>query len=129
MRWTMVVMEDIPVYAIDFEGSLQTGILEYGIVGFTPREGIFFTETQLCRNKTAIPANEFSCHGLCAENLASHEDFSKHLSTFIDLRKKALFCAIYWIKQDLYHAIYCGFMNYSLNSPSTSRTSLTNIKQ
>ena len=92
-RWTMVVMEDIPVYAIDFEGSFQTGILEYGIVGFTPREGIFFTETQLCKNKTAIPANETSCHGLCAENLASHEDFSRHLDTFLKLRQRAVFCA------------------------------------
>ena len=89
----MVIMEDIPVYAIDFEGSLQTGILEYGIVGFTPQNGIFFTETKLCRNKTAIPESESSCHGLRAENLASHEDFSKHLNTFINLRQKALFCA------------------------------------
>lgn len=93
MRWTMVDMEEVPVYAIDFEGSLQTGILEYGIVGFTPREGIFFTETQLCKNRTAIPTNESSCHGLCAENLELYEDFSRHLDTFLNLRQRAVFCA------------------------------------
>lgn len=86
-------MENVPIYAIDFEGSLQTGILEYGIVGLMPQDGIFFTETKLCKNKTIIPANESSCHGLCAENLAPYEDFSQHLDTFIRLRKKALFCA------------------------------------
>ena len=89
----MVSMEEISVYAIDFEGSLQTGILEYGIVGFTPRKGIFFTETKLCKNKADIPINEISCHGLCAESLATYEDFSRHLDIFIRLRQKALFCA------------------------------------
>ena len=86
-------MEELPVYAIDFEGSLQTGILEYGIVGFTPQKGIFFTETRLCKNKTDIPANESSCHGLCAENLKTCGDFSQYLEKFIRLRKTALFCA------------------------------------
>lgn len=89
----MINMEEIPIYAIDFEGSLQTGILEYGIVGVTPQDGIFFTETKLCKNKVAIPANETSCHGLSAEKLESYEDFSQHLDTFLHLRKKALFCA------------------------------------
>jgi DNA polymerase III, epsilon subunit and related 3''-5'' exonucleases len=89
----MINMEEISVYAIDFEGSLQTGILEYGIVGFTPRDGIFFTETKLCKNRSAIPSNESSCHGLRAENLEPYEDFSQHLDTFLHLRKKALFCA------------------------------------
>ena len=89
----MISMENVPIYAIDFEGSLQTGILEYGVVGITPRDGIFFVETQLCKNKTAIPANETSCHGLSAEKLEPYEDFSQHLDTFFHLRKKALFCA------------------------------------
>ena len=89
----MITMEELPIYAIDFEGSLQTGILEYGIVGFTPQKGIFFTETQLCKNKTDIPANESSCHGLYVENLKTCDEFSQHLDKFIRLRKTALFCA------------------------------------
>lgn len=107
---TMIAMEEVPVYAIDFEGSLQTGILEYGIVGLTPREGIFFTETQLCKNRANIPANESCCHGLCAKNLESYEDFSQYLDTFIGLRKKALFCAHNAAFENRLLSAYCPFV-------------------
>lgn len=89
----MKSMENLPIYAIDFEGSLQTGILEYGIVGFSPQDGIFFTKTQFCKNRTTIPISETACHGLSTEDLDGCEDFSQHIDVFMALRQKALFCA------------------------------------
>ena len=86
-------MEDFVIYAIDFEGSLQTGILEYGIVGVSAEHGIFLTETNLCKNKTSIPATESHCHHLSENELNTQVDFSHYISRFIDLRTKAFLCA------------------------------------
>lgn len=121
VRSTMISMENLPIYAIDFEGSLQTGILEYGIVGLTPQEGIFFTETKLCKNRTAIPANETSCHGLRAENLKPYEDFSQYLDTFIHLRKKALFCAHNATFENRLLSDYCPIVPGAYTIPSVPK--------
>jgi len=86
-------MDDAVVYAIDFEGSLKSGILEYGIVGVSLNSGIFFTETKLCKNKCSIPDKEVECHGISAELVRNCEDFSANLGMFLDLRSKAYFCA------------------------------------
>lgn len=113
-------MEEYPIYAIDFEGSLQTGVLEYGIVGFSPQNGIFFTKTELCKNKATIPINETSCHGLWAENLESCKDFSQHLDMFVDLRKKALFCAHNAAFENRLLSAYCPYIPEVCAGPAVS---------
>ena len=86
-------MEDFVIYAIDFEGSLQTGILEYGIVGISVQHGIFLTETNLCKNKTSIPSTESHCHHLSENELTTQVDFSHYISRFLSFRSKGFFCA------------------------------------
>lgn len=86
-------MKDFIIYAIDFEGSLQTGILEYGIVGISAQHGIFFTETHLCKNKAKIPSTETQCHQISESALEECFDFSHYIQRFINLRSKAFLCA------------------------------------
>ena len=86
-------MDDTVVYTIDFEGSLKSGILEYGIVGVSFNEGIFFTETKLCKNRCSIPDKEVKCHGISSDLVCGCEDFSASLYKFLDWRSKAYFCA------------------------------------
>lgn len=86
-------VDDFTIYAIDFEGSIQTGVLEYGVVGLSAQHGIFSTETNLCKNKTKIPPSETQCHHLSENALKEQLDFSCYIDRFIDLRSKAFFCA------------------------------------
>ena len=86
-------MDDFSVYVIDFEGSLQTGILEYGIVEVSSTNGILGTDTQLCRNKTSISPLEQECHHLKSDNLSHCAYFEDYLEQFIKARQNAFFCA------------------------------------
>lgn len=113
-------MEDFIIYAIDFEGSLQTGILEYGIVGISAQHGIFSTETNLCKNKTKIPLADTHCHGLKSNNLQEQLDFSHYLNHFINLRSKAFFCAHNATFENTLLSNYCPIL--------PNACTLTNIK-
>jgi len=77
MRW-----KDIPIHIIDFEGSIASGILEYGIV--TLRGGaIVTTQTRLCRAVGRVRDEDAALHGLTAglvarcEPFASAEEFAR----------------------------------------------------
>ncbi len=86
-------MEDFSLYVIDFEGSLQTGILEYGIVEVSSIEGILNAQTQLCKNKSSISSLEQQYHHLNDKQLSSSFYFENYLDIFVKARQKALFCA------------------------------------
>lgn len=86
-------MEEFSFYSIDFEGSLTSGIIEYGCVGISSTRGIFSTESHLCKNKSHIPVHESQCHGLYAEELKKQWDFSHFLPNFLHWRTQAFFCA------------------------------------
>lgn len=81
------------ICAIDFEGSLQTGILEYGIVGVSLENKIFFAQTKLCKNRCNISALETQCHGIDEQQVCNCDDFSSEIDLFLKHREKALFCA------------------------------------
>lgn len=100
-------MEDFTVYVLDFEGSLKTGVLEYGLVGLTAKKGIFFSETKLCKNRENISASETACHGICAKELVNCEDFSCEIEKFVRLREKAFFCAHNAAFEDTLLSAYC----------------------
>ena len=116
-------MEDFIIYAIDFEGSRQTGILEYGIVGLSAQQGIFSTESKLCKNKTYIPLTEMHCHGLSANHLLTKIDFSNYLNHFLQLRSKAFFCAHNAIFENTLLSDYCPITSnaYSLHKMQTQQ--------
>lgn len=86
-------MERFTVYAVDFEGSLATGILEYGLVGIDSVDGIFSIETAFCKNRGRISDVEFAQHHISEERVAKYEDFINAVPKFVELRAKSFFCA------------------------------------
>ena len=86
-------MERFTVYAVDFEGSLATGILEYGLVGIDSIEGIFSAEGAFCKNRGRISDAEFVQHHISAEQVARCSDFINVVPRFAELRTKSFFCA------------------------------------
>ena len=88
----MKLCKDIPIYVIDFEGSTQTGIIEYGIVGLLNGE-IFETHTKICKSFAKISEMEFLLHKISFEETADKQPFSDNIDLFIEKRKKGPFCA------------------------------------
>lgn len=86
-------MERFTVYVVDFEGSLATGILEYGLVGIDSIEGIFSAETAFCKNRGRISDAEFAQHRISEERVARCEDFIDVVPKFVELRRGGFFCA------------------------------------
>jgi len=83
MRWT-----DTPIHIIDFEGSIASGILEYGIV--TLRDGgIVATQTRLCRATGRVRDEDAALHGLTAALVARCDPFATadEFSRFARLRE------------------------------------------
>lgn len=70
MRWL-----DVPIHFIDFEGSIASGILEYGVV--TLRGGsVEKTTTRLCRASGRVRDEDSAVHGLTAGLVARFEPFA-----------------------------------------------------
>ena len=86
-------MERFTIYAVDFEGSLATGILEYGLVGIDSIEGIFSAESAFCKNRGRVSDAEFAQHHISEERVAKYEDFINIVPRFVELRRKGFFCA------------------------------------
>lgn len=81
MSWTQQ-----PIHFVDFEGSLSSGILEYGIV--TVRGGqVTEARTRLCRPTGGIRFKDAAVHGLQAEMLAGRAPFADEFELFAQLRE------------------------------------------
>ena len=83
MRWT-----GTPIHFIDFEGSIASGILEYGVV--TLRGGaVAATRTRLCRATGRVRDEDAALHGLTAGLVARCEPFATpgEFSRFAALRE------------------------------------------
>ena len=81
MRWT-----EQPIHFIDFEGSLGSGILEYGVVTLQHAK-IIGTRTRLCRPSGAIRAEDVQIHGLSSARLDGHRPFVDDWELFAELRE------------------------------------------
>lgn len=81
------------IYALDFEGSLTTGVLEYGWVGIDSQRGIFTATTGFCKNKKHIPEQDFKVHQIKAQRLVKCPDFAGIVPQLVALRKHYFFCA------------------------------------
>jgi DNA polymerase III epsilon subunit-like protein len=89
MRWT-----EQPVFFIDFEGSLASGVLEYGVA--TLLEGrVTATLTRLCAPTGPVRAEDAEIHGLRAESLAGRAPFSADWEVFAGSREKGPLAAHY----------------------------------
>jgi len=83
-----------PVYFIDFEGSLASGILEYGVV--TVEGGrIVAARTRLCRATGRVRAEDAAVHGLREDDLAAHAPFAGDWDYFAALRERGPLAAHY----------------------------------
>ena len=65
MRWI-----EQPVFFIDFEGSLASGILEYGVVTLLGGR-IVETKTRLCRATGRVRPEDAAVHGLREDDVAA----------------------------------------------------------
>ncbi len=114
-------MKDAVIYVIDFEGSLKSGILEYGIVGVSLENGIFFTQTKLCKNRQSISNDETACHGIDAHLVEKCKDFSIYIETFLELRSKAYFCAHNAIFENTLLKSYCPVVLHAYGLPDVKQ--------
>jgi len=83
MRW-----KDTPIHFVDFEGSIASGILEYGVV--TLRGGrIVSAQTRLCRAVGRVRDEDVAVHGLTAGLVARCEPFAcaEEFARFAQLRE------------------------------------------
>ncbi len=87
MSWTAH-----PIHFVDFEGSLASGILEYGVV--TLRDGaVTALHTRLCRPTGRIRAEDTAVHGLGQDALAGCAPFAADFEAFATWRAQGPFAA------------------------------------
>lgn len=82
MAWTEQL-----IHFVDFEGSVASGILEYGVV--TMRGGeILATDTRLCRATGRVRAEDVAVHGIDPAAVAGREPFGEDFTRFADWRDR-----------------------------------------
>ncbi len=87
MSWTAQ-----PIHFVDFEGSLSSGILEYGVV--TLQDGaVVALRTRLCRATGRVRAEDTAVHGLAETALAGCAPFAEEFDLFATLRANGPFAA------------------------------------
>jgi DNA polymerase-3 subunit epsilon len=80
------------VHVIDFEGSIRTGVVEFGVV--TLRGGaIERCAAGICRPRGKVRAEETAVHGLDEARLAVEAPFESHWATFSALRETGVLAA------------------------------------
>jgi DNA polymerase III epsilon subunit-like protein len=89
MRW----MEQ-PIHFIDFEGSLASGVLEYGIVTLVGGR-VAAAVTRLCAPTGRVRAEDTGIHGLEMDSLVGSAPFSDDWDLFADFREKGPLAAHY----------------------------------
>ncbi len=89
MLWT-----EQPIYFIDFEGSLGSGVLEYGVATLLGGQ-IVEAKTRLCGPTGRVRAEDTAVHGLRAEALAAHAPLAGDWEYFAGLRERGPLAAHY----------------------------------
>ncbi len=112
---------DIPIYAIDFEGSKATGILEFALIEIKNWE-ISSVETHLCKPKAKVDKKTLAfCH-LNEDMLKDKIAFEGHINSFINARRKGIFLAHNKATEDSLLRLYFPnpeiFIDFSNNSKS-----------
>lgn len=85
-------MFDTPIHVIDFEGSRQSGVVEYGYV--TLENGkIVDSQTRICAPVGTITDLDRGQHGISEDRASSEALFETEWSLFARLRQSGAFCA------------------------------------
>lgn len=112
MRWI-----DQPVFFIDFEGSQDSGVLEYGIA--TLHGGrVTAALTRLCAPTGRVRTEDTEIHGLEASFLASSPPFSADWEVFADRREQGPLAAHYAGAE---HSLIRSIWPYPRSSPDFAR--------
>ena len=90
---------ETPIHIIDFEGTLETGIIEYGIT--TLHQGqITQTYTRLCQAKQTITPYDTSRHGIKTIDTQASAPFEQDWPLFSELRMSGPFGAHHAITEN-----------------------------
>jgi len=81
-----------PIHVIDFEGSRQSGIVEYGVVTLVGAT-IVATQTRLCAPIGTISDRDRMQHGISEEAASAEARFDAEWSFFAELRETGPLCA------------------------------------
>ena len=81
-----------PIHVIDFEGSRQSGVVEYGVVTL---QGVMVdaTHTGLCRARGTITDRDRMQHRIAEEDLVGRAPFDTLWPLFSELRETGVLCA------------------------------------
>lgn len=81
MSWTAQT-----IHFVDFEGSVASGILEYGVVTLRGTE-ILETRTRLCRATGRVRAEDAALHGIDAAAVSAQAPFAEDFELFAGCRE------------------------------------------
>jgi len=87
-----VLWTEIPVHVIDFEGSRETGVVEFGVVTLLGG-AITDVATRLCRPRARLHADDTRVHGLRDGDLAGAAPFADEWERFAALRASGVLAA------------------------------------
>ena len=85
-------MFDTPIHVIDFEGSRQSGVVEYGYVTLDRGE-IVDSRTRICAPAGTITHFDQGQHGISEDRASSEALFEVEWSLFSCIRQSGAFCA------------------------------------
>lgn len=112
----MRAMIETPIHVIDFEGSRQSGVVEYGVVTLEGSQ-IAATYGRLCAPVGSISAREQMQHGISEAHAAEQAPFETEWELLAGLRQSGPLCAHNAAVED-------GFLRavwaYPRNSPDFS---------
>ncbi|HYP16560.1 MAG TPA: 3'-5' exonuclease, partial [Opitutus sp.] len=112
MSWT-----EQSIFFVDFEGSQQCGILEYGVAEVR-RGQIAATHTRLCQATGRVRAEDVAVHGLSETLVAPWPPFADEWEFFADLRERGPLAAHY---AGVENALLKTVWPYPRNSPDFAR--------
>ncbi len=112
MNWT-----EQAIFFIDFEGSQQSGVLEYGVVELRGSR-IVTTRTRLCQATGRVRPEDEAVHGLSERTVAPWAPFADEWELFAGLRERGPLAAHYaGVENGLLKSVW----PYPRNSPDFAR--------
>ena len=81
--------QDVPIHVLDFEGSVRSGIVEYGVATLLGGR-IVETATRLCSVRAPIPLEESEVHGIFDDDVEGRPPVEADWEFFRGLRATGL---------------------------------------
>lgn len=105
------------IFFVDFEGSLESGVLEYGVVELRGAQ-ISASHTRLCRPTGRVREEDSAVHGLRPRALAGWAPFANEWAFFADLRERGPLAAHF---SGVENALFKSVWPYPRSSPDFAR--------